>query len=199
MLVSEVLKLWQVSAGIAVPVMAEVEAAPEVVVVAAGLLVFGFVMEVEESGTGPAEKAKRWSVYLEQHSEVSEVSKLVPWPQGSEVVAVEVAVAASFASSVAEAYQPGSSENLAYHPPSYNSEQSSEDRPTRERLGHRGRLGIVADILPSDHWQPYVAFRRLASSQQDHRASFEGSRRGQRLPGESCRRTAAAAAAAGYT
>lgn len=118
---SEVLKLWQVSAETAAPVTAEVEEAAEVVV-AAGLSVFGFVMEAEESGTGPAEKARRWSVYLEQHLEVSEESTLGPWPQGSEVAVVAVAAAASFASSAAEASQPGSSENPACHPPSYSSE-----------------------------------------------------------------------------
>lgn len=115
------LKLWQVSAETAVPVTAGVEAVAEVVV-AAGLSVFGFVMEAEELGTGPAEKVRRWSVYLEQHSEVSEESTLGPSPQGSEVVAVVVAAAASFASSAAEASQPGSSENPACHPPSYSLE-----------------------------------------------------------------------------
>lgn len=75
---SEVLKPWQVSVETAAPVTAEVEAAPAEVVVAAGLSVFDFVMEAEELGTGPAEKARRWSVYLEQHSEVSEESTLGP-------------------------------------------------------------------------------------------------------------------------
>lgn len=67
------LKLLQVSAETAVPVTAEVEAAA---VVVAGLSVFGFVMEAEELGT--AEKARRWLVYLEQHSGVSEESTLDP-------------------------------------------------------------------------------------------------------------------------
>lgn len=66
------------SAEIAVPGTAEVEAevAEEAEVV--GSSVFGFVMVAEESGTGPAEKAARWSVYLEQHSGVSEELTLGP-------------------------------------------------------------------------------------------------------------------------
>lgn len=168
-----VVALAPASALGAVEVAVVVEAV--VVVAAAGSLGFGSEMEVEESGTGPVERVRRYSVFLAQHSGVSAGWRPGPYHQHSQLVvavaaavvavapaavapaavvapapALVVAAAVAFAASseVVEAYRPGSSESLAYHHPSCSLAQSFGERPTRERLGHMGYPGIAVGILP---------------------------------------------------